>query len=159
MRAVSCLALVLGACGEPEPWWEAHASLDRALRTSVWQVLEKPDRLELLTLSHHLEDGGFHGYPVLGRVALEGEEARALVSGFYQSARDGGPYLLCFMPHHALHAERDGRVVDLVLCFHCLQYRLYDGGERPYTAMSALAWPLYERLATRYLLPVEIEPM
>jgi hypothetical protein len=157
--ALSCLPA--GACGEPDPDFEARASLNEALVTTIFEVLAEPDELDLLTLAHRPfkdtpPERMFHGYPVLGRASItDRAQQRSLVGAFYQSAREGGGYMLCFMPHHALHAVRGDAVVDIVICFGCLQYVVYDGQRRPMTQLSPLAGPLFQRVAREHHLPAE----
>jgi hypothetical protein len=155
-----CLALA--ACEEQNEFLRAHEALNRALLTSIWDVLTQPDRLEVLSLSHrrHPDDGPperlLHGYRVLGRATIdEPAQRRQIVSAFYQSAREGDGEMLCFMPHHALHAVRGSAVVDIVICFHCLQYEVFDGQERPSAELSLLAQPLFQRVVREHHLPVE----
>ena len=59
------------------------------------------------------------------------------------------------MPHHALHALRESAVVDIVICFHCGLYQVFDGQERPFAELSTLAQSLYERVVREHHLPVE----
>ena len=161
MLLLCCLGLP--ACqDQSDNYLRAHEALNRALLTTIWDVLRQPDQLELLSLSHrrHEDDGPperlFHGYRVLGRASIDDvAQRRQIVSAFYQSAREGDGEMLCFMPHHALHAVRGSAVVDIVICFHCLLYEVFDGQERPFAELSTLAAPLYERVVREHHLPVE----
>jgi hypothetical protein len=136
----------------------------------VHEILSNPDTLELLTLSHEAEREYdptvtttlFHGYRVLGRAAITDERERyQLVEGFYRSSREGSGEMLCFMPHHALHAVRGGETVDLVICFHCLLYQLYyptAGTEAfPETELSRFAMSFFMSAAADHGLAAEID--
>jgi len=154
--------LGLPACQDQSDYLRAHDALNRALLTTIWDVLRQPDRLEMLSLSHRRrpDDGPeerlFHGYRVLGRASIDDvAQRRQIVSAFYQSAREGDGEMLCFMPHHALHAVRGNAVVDIVICFHCRLYEVFDGQERPFAELSTLAQALYERVVREHHLPVE----
>ena len=154
--------LSLPACQDQDDYLRTHEALNRALLTTIWDVLRQPDQLQLLSLAHHRhEDDGpperlFHGYRVLGRASIDYvAQRRQLVSAFYQSAREGDRAMLCFMPHHALHALRGSAVVDIVICFHCGLYQVFDGQERPFAELSTLAQSLYERVVREHHLPVE----
>jgi hypothetical protein len=36
---------------------------------------------------------------------------------------------ICFIPRHAVRSVKSGKVVDLVICFQCSQYREYRNSE------------------------------
>jgi len=152
-----------GCASESDRYLAAREALDRAMVTTVLDVLTAPDELEIVSLAHrHVRDvppeRDFHGYAVLGRAPIVDSGLRVeVVVDFYQSAREAGGMFLCFMPHHGVHAVRGGAVVDLVICFHCLQYVLFDGQERPYGLLSPHAEPLFRRIVAEHHLPVELD--
>jgi hypothetical protein len=169
------LVLLLGACSDRVAWEDetqrTHGPLDEALRTTAWEVLSQPDRMELLSLSHHsvenreyselVTDGVFHGYPVLGRAVIDDrDEQRLLVRSFYESARDARGEMLCFMPHHAIHAERGDHTIDLVICFHCWLFQLYDGSGvvYPEAGLSNFGEMSFRRAVATRGLEIEYDP-
>jgi hypothetical protein len=73
-------------------------------------------------------DEKFRGYPVLGKVeitdrAKQRELTNALETGI---AKNDGGEANCFSPRHAIRVTTDGRTVDYVICFECLQVYVYD---------------------------------
>lgn len=66
----------------------------------------------------------FHGYDILGRADItDVNEQRALIRALASGVResDGHTAILCFNPRHGLHVEENGKSVDFVICFECLQ--------------------------------------
>jgi hypothetical protein len=54
----------------------------------------------------------------------------ALIAAFNRGiARSNGEEAKCFWPRHALRLERDGKVTDYLICFQCLQFASYPGGQ------------------------------
>ena len=45
----------------------------------------------------------------------------------YQGVRSSnGTVAACFNPRHGIHATRQGRTVDLLICFECLQIEIFE---------------------------------
>jgi len=62
----------------------------------------------------------FHGRPVLGKIVLDGDEARIATGAFRDAAADSRADLsLCFDPHHGLRITAGGHVYDYLLCYTC----------------------------------------
>jgi len=79
-------------------------------------------------------DGGetspdaFHEFKVLGRTTVKDEVRRAVAAAVLKGVADSnGNVGRCFEPRHGLHVVYDGRVYDFVICFHCLQIRVFVG--------------------------------
>jgi len=71
----------------------------------------------------------FHGYPVLGRVEIKTANERDEIFKALKSAtanQNGNP-LLCFWPRHAFRVEKDGHVVDYLICFQCKYLMIFEG--------------------------------
>jgi len=154
--------LAAGGCGGAhDPELASAESLEHALVSNVLDVLAAPDQLEILSLAHRPIPGVppermFHGYAVLGRAPIpDHAQQQEIVAAFYQSAREANEELLCFMPHHGLHAVRGAAVVDIVICFHCMLYQLYDGDTHPFGALSRTAEPLFRRIVHEHQIPIE----
>ncbi|MEM7311092.1 MAG: hypothetical protein AAF682_30760 [Planctomycetota bacterium] len=135
------LALVLGCAGT----WGCGNRWEEEVPLTARSVMEAPDSVELLALLPYpelspgapLPEGiegpleSFHDYGILGRQREDEAEA---VAQLMQLVREGinaseGMAALCFNPRHGLRIERAGRVVDLVICYECLQIRSYGPGE------------------------------
>lgn len=101
-------------------------------------VSEEPaDATELLSLDPDPQqaDGSpgsdgeaFHGYRVLGRVALGAPESERAVAALSRAERESdGRAVKCFNPRHGLSVTRGSERVDYVICFECLQMKEHRG--------------------------------
>ncbi len=122
-RIVLGACVVLAGCGGCKP--------DRAeeeLTAANVEVLEDPDTLELIAIENPPYDVPrtgtlFDGYPLVGRFEVTDEDTRKRFgTAFLDSIRaSDGTAAMCYDPHHAFRATRDGRVVEMTICFHCFQ--------------------------------------
>ena len=105
------------------------------------EILSAATSMEIISLypyEHDLEAQGltdapmFHSYAELGRATLtDTAKIQAVVAAVYQGIEDSdGTIAACFSPRHGIHAEVDGKPVDLVICYHCLSMHIYVEGER-----------------------------
>jgi hypothetical protein len=110
------------------------------LPDDVVDVLRHAERYELLSL-----DGRVFGpaaaatgerlhdrYPVLGRVRVDDPADRAALFDALQSSSRWGLNVpaLCFDPHHAIRATRDGHTTDVLVCFACFQAQVWQDGKQ-----------------------------
>jgi hypothetical protein len=74
----------------------------------------------------------FHGWQVLGKTEVKAEAARKrLAEALRLGAEDNfGMAAACFIPRHGLRLKDEGKTVDLVICFQCLQVQVFVDGER-----------------------------
>lgn len=72
----------------------------------------------------------FHGYRILGEATVDNPETRSRIVRLVYDGIDGNTTTAagCFDPRHGIRATLDGRSIDLVICFECLQLKLYDSG-------------------------------
>ena len=102
-------------------------------------VLEKSDKGELLALNPTPDENAaattttgsdFHGYRVLGRTELQKDERDRLIQATREAidASDGRA-MKCFNPRHGLRIVAQGDTVDLVICFECMQMKVYQGAQ------------------------------
>ena len=72
----------------------------------------------------------FHGYRILGEAAVDDPDTRARIVRLVYNGIDGNTTTsaACFDPRHGIRATHEGRSIDLVICFECLQLKLYDSG-------------------------------
>lgn len=77
---------------------------------------------------------GFHGWPVLGQVAVDKEDREAFVEAVIDgAASNDSERALCFDPRHGIRAVSKTGTVDLVICFECSQVEVfYSGGSNEY---------------------------
>jgi hypothetical protein len=128
--------------------------LDKAVPAAMQDILDSPDKVTLYTvatkfdvhgesaLTHEAYDGlqvlaekggeskAAGEARILGHAELEHSEGAELIDSFrtaVKSGKAGG--VKCFMPHHAIRVEKDGRTLDILICFKCHNYMvLPDGG-------------------------------
>lgn len=106
------------------------------------EILESPDKFEFLTL-HPREDfknkngkytfhGNFNGYPVMGRAVVAGKALqRTLLSQLYAAIGEGQLNVgSCLYPRHAIHVEKGGRHVDVLICFQCSTISVFPEGKK-----------------------------
>lgn len=103
-------------------------------RELVMNALRAGQQFEVLSIDpfhSRATDDSFHGYPVLGRVALADDaERRRLIIAISQSAFDPDEMsrigACLFMPRHGLRViPADGVPTDFVLCFSCLESQMF----------------------------------
>ena len=94
-------------------------------------IVESADQIEILPLEPALirqpAKGDFYGYRVLGKKAITNPAIRKrLVSALEKGIEENqGEIAACFNPRHGIHATRNGKFQDLVICFECRQVELY----------------------------------
>jgi len=129
-HAILAIALLLGA----------SSCSNQKLPPRTVAVLEQADQFELLALSptSTKSDQSFHGYAVLGAAKIsQTDTRRRLVSALRQSMRESdGTLAACFHPRHGIRATRNGKQVDLVICFECLSFELYGDSEETFLITS-----------------------
>jgi len=134
MRRLLALAALLALA----PVARAEDRVKKAFPDEAREVLEKGD-FEVLALVCEREpkagEETFHGYPVTKKIAVTGEERSKLVLAIYKDVADGEGAAKCFDPHHAVHATKDGKTVDLVICFQCHQIEIH-GVKEGWTAIA-----------------------
>jgi hypothetical protein len=128
--ALTLTALLLGALTRAD-----DKAKENKIPDETKAILDKADSFELLSLDpmrdKEVKDG-FHGWKVLGKTEVKDADTRkGLVAALAKGAADNkGEVARCFNPRHGIRATHDKKAVDLVICFECLQVRVYpDKGE------------------------------
>ncbi len=69
----------------------------------------------------------FYGFGILGEATIfDKETMQKLRESFYDGlANDEGTATACFNPRHGLRAVKNGKVLDLVICFECGQAEVF----------------------------------
>jgi hypothetical protein len=102
----------------------------------VGRLLDAAEAVELYSLvpDHKPVPAGveaFHGWRVLGKSAVKAADRKPLAAGLRQAAEDNhGVAAACFNPRHGLRLTAGKMVVDLVICFECIQVQAYVDGKR-----------------------------
>lgn len=76
------------------------------------------------------DERAIRDYPVVASVTLDDKAKRAeLLAQVYQGVEQGKYFAKCFIPHHALRAEHDGHLAEVVICFACVTVEVYLDGK------------------------------
>ena len=126
-RCVVSLLLTLGVL--------AGCDQRKGVPSNVLTSLDQAQKYELLSLDPLVRgttDDHFHGWKVLGRTTVDDPSVRKkLNDALKEGARVGaqGP-MACFNPRHGIRTTRDGKTLDLVICFECVQVYVYEGKDK-----------------------------
>jgi len=73
----------------------------------------------------------FHGYPVLGKVDIAAKDRTAILAAVKKGiAQSDGKENNCFWPRHGLRLKQEGKTIEYLICFECLQLEEFiDGGQ------------------------------
>ena len=118
----------------------------RGLPRKAAKLLRAADTIEVYSL--HPESEGeprFHGWKVLGKVAVRGPKRKGLAESVIRHMLPHGMmYAACFNPRHGLRASSPQGTVDFVICFECAGVEVYYSKEGATKANTDLdpAWGL-----------------
>jgi hypothetical protein len=142
--AVACVALGVALAAADEKKDEKKD--DNKLPDAIKAVLDKADSLEIYSLDPSLQlpvkdkekepekdpKDKFNGWKVLGKTVVKDKPAKdELLTALYKGVKDNeGVVAACFIPRHGIRATADGKTVDLVICFQCLQIYCFVDGKR-----------------------------
>lgn len=128
---VGVVALLVAAEDKPKADFDTSDKLPKAART----ILAKPDKLVLYSLAAEEtaeKVSAFHGWKQLGKTEVTAEETRKkLLTGLKKSLDDDAKMAKCFEPRHGIRATRDGKTVDLVICYACGQVYVHLPDVKP----------------------------
>ena len=101
-----------------------------ALSADVATTLHRAETFELLSLSGEQDATGWHGYKLLGKIAVSAVDVQTRLVSALESgiAKSTGPGARGFVPRHGIHAVSGGKTVDLLICFECSWVRVFSGG-------------------------------
>ncbi|MCA9000401.1 MAG: hypothetical protein KDB61_00660 [Planctomycetes bacterium] len=139
LLALMPLALI-GSCGTVDPGQgPLHVDFGDELAQPYRDILFQAPSLELIatdpdwpTEEGRKDPAKLHGYTVRGRAPLEAREERLeLLEALARGARENnGMVAACFNPRHAIRAEWQGEICELIICFECLTFEVWDGEKR-----------------------------
>ena len=129
-RTIHCAVLLLLAATA------TIRAADKPSSKSLKALFEKADAIELYSLDPGADmkepadaKKGFHGWKVLGKTTVKDAKTRKkLVAAMYQGLEaSDGTAAKCFNPRHGVRVMADGKTVDAVICFECLQVQFFVG--------------------------------
>jgi hypothetical protein len=111
-------------------------SADNKLSDNALKVLRNATEFELYSIDFaHPVSGktGFHDLKSVGKTTVKDAGTRkTLVSEFTKGMEGDIKPARCFNPRHGIRATHDGKTVDLVICFECAQFDVYEpGSDKP----------------------------
>lgn len=118
-------------------------------KKDLYQALERASELELLSIDPAYGPGTpvvepqFMGFNLLGVAVLKGQEKATLVESFKEGIEGKSDDMEagCFDPHHGLRCRVDGRVVQAIICYQCLQVYAEIEGNKPQLKLLTTAEP------------------
>lgn len=135
-----CAILHLVSCSASDPGaGPLYADFGDELRQEYRDILFQASSMELVavdpdwpTKESRLDPTTLHGYTVRGRAEVTDRDLRLeLLQSLAAGARENdGMVAACFNPRHALIAEHEGKICEIIICFDCLTFQVWDGTER-----------------------------
>lgn len=113
-------------------WAVPYPTGPREVPPSVVDALYAADQFDLLSLDpiqdRYPAPDAFHSYKVLGIVEITDRATRAqLIRALQKSAAHADMVKACFDPRHGIRARRNGRDVDILICFQCAYAHVLEG--------------------------------
>lgn len=110
------LVAVIAGCGQSPP-----PAPDQLTLYAIDGLVNEPE-------SFVSDATRFRGYVILGKIEITDPAARqeivkAVVDGISES---DGTVASCFWPRHGVHVVTNGKAVDYVICYECLQVYLFS---------------------------------
>lgn len=141
----------------------------RRLPPEIRAIITESERGEVLSLWPRASSkrekpplpvvGEFHGYPLLGRIAVENPLTHQRVVKAVLASIDGsdGSKALCFFPRHALRLKRGADELDLLICYECRYIVVQRGSEQWEVGVSVSSKALLNQLLTEDGIPLAPE--
>jgi hypothetical protein len=142
-RSFLCLALsvfLIGSCSVSDSGsGPLHADFGDELSQEFRDILFQASSIEIVALNPDWpteetrnDPSTLHGYTVRGRSTISDRDLRLeLLEALGAGARENnGMVAACFNPRHALIAEYEGKLCEIIICFECLTFQVWDGSER-----------------------------
>jgi hypothetical protein len=114
----------------------AARAADKPSSKDLKALFEKAEAVELYSLDPGADvkeapdaKHGFHGWKILGKTTVKDAKTRKkIVAAMYQGLEaSDGTAAKCFNPRHGIRVMADGKTVDVVICFECLQVQFHVG--------------------------------
>jgi len=134
------LCMILHSCTVSDPGsGPLQVDFGSELSQEYRDILFQAQSLELVatnpawpTKESRADPETLHGYTVRGRAVVESRETRLeLLQALAKGARENnGMVAACFDPRHAIVAEFEGRTCELIICFECLTFQVWNGSDK-----------------------------
>jgi len=142
----------------------------RKLPSAAKSILEKADEMELMSIdpgNRELDEphpkGDYYGWKVIGKTVIDDlNTQKSILSALEKGVEEfgSGTPPACFDPRHAIHATRNGKTVDLLICFECQQILVYLDGQRqdPYVFTSSSPESVLDKVLSEANVPLAPKP-
>lgn len=133
MKPILAVAL-LALATAPAATADNDKDKENKLSPAALKVLQSATEFELYSIDpgHTDEKAGFHKVKIVGKTAVKDADTRnKLVSELTKAMEGDIKPARCFNPRHGIRAAHDGKTVDLVICFECSQFYVYEGKAEP----------------------------
>lgn len=118
-------------------WLAMVADVGNEMPKEAKEAFQKAAEFDLYSLDPSPEGRNdksperFHGWKVLGKIALKGDTARTIHDAIEKGREDSdGKVAACFNPRHGVRIVQDQKTFDLVICFECLSAEVYEGDKQ-----------------------------
>lgn len=124
----------------------AYEKLRSGIPAELMTALRQGEKFELLSLDPELAaikeartgeefSNKCRGWIVLGSTLIDDDSIRKRLIGTLDAgAKENRTAAAgCFNPRHAIRVVRQGKVIDFVICFECLQVLVYEGEDKDHT--------------------------
>lgn len=157
----------------------SEKSLDSIFPGDARRILEQSENLTLLSVSPSPGDYDdpanapsrpkFHEHGILGQTRVAGSVKAELLASFYDGfiapysppRADGLKNLKqigfgCFNPRHGIRATSGGKTIDLLICFECRHFEVYENGKlvRQRSLATDAPLPVFNRILTKAHVPL-----
>jgi len=130
----------MASCSTPDPGQgPLQVDFGEEVSQKYRDILFQAESLEIIALDpdwpteeSRQDPTTLHGYGVRGRAVLEERSLRLeFLSALAQGAKENdGMVAACFNPRHAIIAESNGQICEIIICFECLTFQIWDGTTR-----------------------------
>jgi hypothetical protein len=100
--------------------------------------------------------GWFNGFRIVGMIELAHGADRITILEALQDSLNKAPRspAACFFPEHGVRIVHDSKITDYVLCFHCMNYELYENGKELGGVISDSALNVFDEFLVARSVPL-----
>jgi len=131
---------LLASCSTPDSGQgPIHVDFGEDISQEYRDILFQAESLEIVALDpdwpteeSRKDPSTMHGYGVRGRAVLKDRGLRLeLLSALAKGAKENDDMAAaCFNPRHAIIAQSNGKLCEIIICFECLTFQIWDGTTR-----------------------------
>ena len=128
----------------------AAEQLKSAFPSDSFSVFQNGDSMTLFAIKPLREgskDDNFQGYPVLGKSEIKNPNFAAFLKRSFlndvANSFDVPP--ACFSPRHGIRVVHEGKELDLIICYECMQFVSRFDGETGGTTLSGLSKAIFDK--------------